>query len=160
MSGHAETTFPKGALWGAAGLIAFAMLGTFSVRAGLLPHVANPEAMRQASAVALVESRDLMFLDRADGAVLVTDTAGNTVSVILPSSEHGFVRGVLRGLARERRLKGASPEAPFRLAAWTDHGLTLTDLATGRQIELGAFGPTNREAFAVLLPSAGQGSRP
>jgi hypothetical protein len=73
-------------------------------------------------------------------------------ATILPASEQGFVRGVLRGLARERRLKDVGPDAPFRLEQWSDNGLTLTDLGTGRQIELGAFGSTNRAAFAVMLP--------
>jgi putative photosynthetic complex assembly protein len=83
--------------------------------------------------------------------------AGATVAVIRPDSEQGFVRGVMRGLARERRLKEASVETPFRLQLWSDNGLTLTDLATGRQIELGGFGGTNRAAFAVMLPGGGQG---
>lgn len=152
MSGHGNVAFPKGALWGAAALIGFTMAVTIAVRAGALPEVANPPAMREAASVRLVAQRDLHFLDRADGAVVVTDLSGKPVATILPASEQGFVRGVLRGLARERRLKDVGPDAPFRLELWSDNGLTLTDLGTGRQIELGAFGPTNRAAFAVMLP--------
>jgi putative photosynthetic complex assembly protein len=102
--------------------------------------------------VTRLAARDLRFLDRGDGAVVVTDLDGAEVATILPASEQGFVRGVLRGLARERRLKDVGPDAPFRLEQWSDNGLTLTDLGTGRQIELGAFGSTNRAAFAVMLP--------
>jgi putative photosynthetic complex assembly protein len=152
MSGHGNVAFPKGALWGAAALIGFTMAVTVAVRVGALPEVANPPAMREAASVTLVSRRDLHFLDRADGAVVVTDLKGAPVATIMPASEQGFVRGVLRGLARERRLKDVGPDAPFRLELWSDNGLTLTDLGTGRQIELGAFGATNRAAFAVMLP--------
>jgi putative photosynthetic complex assembly protein len=152
MSGHGEVAFPKGALWGAAALIGFTLSLAVAVRAGALPQVANPAALRAEASVTRVATRDLHFLDRADGAVVVTDLVGATVATIEPMAEQGFVRGVLRGLARERRLQQVGPGAPFRLEAWSDHGLTLTDLGTGRQIELGAFGPTNRAAFAMLLP--------
>jgi putative photosynthetic complex assembly protein len=155
MSGHHEMNFPKPALWGASGLVLLALLGTAAVRMGALPEVANPQAMRAEAQVAPIAQRDLRFADRKDGAVVVSDLAGATVATIYPDSEQGFVRGVMRGLARERRLKDASMQAPFRLQLWADNGLTLTDLATGRQIELGSFGPTNRAAFAVMLPPVG-----
>jgi putative photosynthetic complex assembly protein len=133
-------------------LVVLAVAGTLAVRTGYLPEVANPQAMRSEAHVARLVQRDLIFSDRADGAVVVTDLSGATVGVIMPNSEQGFVRGLMRGLARERRLREAPKSAPFRLELWSDNGLTLTDLATGRQIELGSFGPTNRAAFAVMLP--------
>jgi putative photosynthetic complex assembly protein len=40
---------------------------------------------------------------------------------------------------------------PYKLEAWPNGQLSLTDTGTGRSIELSAFGPTNREAFAGLL---------
>ncbi len=157
MSGHHhDMAFPKEAVWGAAGLVLIALLGTVAVRAGILPEVANPQAMRAEAHATVLKSRDLRFLD-VDGNVVVQDLSGATVAVIRPESEQGFVRGVMRGLARERRLKEAPVETPFRLQLWSDNGLTLTDLATGRQIELGGFGETNRQAFAVMLPGGGQG---
>jgi len=155
MSGHGEMPFPRAALWGAAGVIGFALIATVGVRIGVLPQVANPQAMRAEASIQPVSQLDLRFLDRADGAVVVQTLDGVTVATVLPASEQGFVRGVMRGLARERRLENVGVEAPFRLALWEDNGLTLTDLATGRQIELGAFGTTNRAAFAAMLPTAG-----
>jgi putative photosynthetic complex assembly protein len=152
MSGHHEMSFPKEALWGASALVFIALAGTVAVRAGYLPEIANPQAMRAEANVTRLAQRDLMFADRGDGAVVVTEVSGAPVATIMPNSEQGFVRGLMRGLARERRLKEAPREAPFRLELWSDNGLTLTDLATGRQIELGSFGPTNRAAFAVMLP--------
>lgn len=157
MSGHHhDMSFPREALWGATGLVVLALVGTVAVRMGVLPEVANPQAMRAETQAKVVQSRDLLFLD-VEGDVVVKDLAGATVAVIRPESEQGFVRGVMRGLARERRLREAPVETPFRLQLWSDSGLTLTDLATGRQIELGGFGDTNRAAFAVMLPEGGQG---
>jgi putative photosynthetic complex assembly protein len=146
--------FPRAALYGAVSVVAFALVATLAVRTGIVPEVANPRAMRAEAAVAVVTQRDLRFLDGADGAVIVQDIDGTLVARVLPASEQGFVRGVMRGLARERRIQDAPADTPFRLALWADNGLTLTDLATGRQIELGAFGPTNRAAFAVMLEGA------
>jgi len=156
MSGHHDMTFPRQALWGAAALVLLALAGSVAVRAGLLPEVANPQALRTQAQATVLQSRDLHFLD-VDGNVVVKDLSGATVAVIRPESEQGFVRGVMRGLARERRLRDAPTTTPFRLQLWSDNGLTLTDLATGRQIELGGFGDTNRAAFAVMLPGGGQG---
>lgn len=157
MSGHHhDMAFPKEALWGAAGLVMLALAGTLAVRLGALPEVANPQTMRAEAHASVTRSRDLIFLD-VEGDVVVRDVGGATVAVIRPDSEQGFVRGVMRGLARERRLREAPMDTPFRLQLWSDNGLTLTDLATGRQIELGGFGPTNRQAFAVMLPEGGQG---
>lgn len=147
---HGDLAFPKQVLWGAAGLVLFALAGTAAVRFGVLPQVANPKVMRAEGGVSVVQSRDLLFLDQG-GDVVVKGLDGATVAVIRPESEQGFVRGVMRGLARERRLHGVVADTPFRLQLWADSGLTLTDLATGRQIELGGFGPTNRAAFAQML---------
>ena len=70
---------------------------------------------------------------------------------MLPPGTNGFIRGVLRGLARDRKLQRIGTEPPFRLTRWVDGRLSLDDPATGRRIELGAFGPTNAAAFAGLL---------
>ena len=81
-----------------------------------------------------------------DGVVLVP----YQLAVLAPGT-NGFARGVLRGLARERRRSDIGMEPPFRLARWSDGRLTLEDPTTGRRIELGAFGPTNAEVFAALM---------
>ncbi|MFY7781768.1 MAG: photosynthetic complex assembly protein PuhC, partial [Tagaea sp.] len=47
------------------------------------------------------------------------------------------------------------PETPFRLSMWRDGSLVLDDPATGRRVDLRAFGATNRDAFARLLPRSG-----
>jgi putative photosynthetic complex assembly protein len=98
-----------------------------------------------------VASRDLRFEDRADGGVGIVDArAGATIAAIAPG-EGGFVRATLRGLARERRREELGREIPFRLTVWGDGRLTLEDPATGRFVDLGAFGQTQAETFARLI---------
>ncbi len=95
-------------------------------------------------------TRAIVFADRDDGAVLITEPNGDMVAV-LPGGGDGFVRGVMRGFARDRKARGVGPEAPFELVRRVDGRLTLIDPATGRIVELDAFGPTNSGAFARLL---------
>lgn len=100
---------------------------------------------------AIVESRDLRFEDRADGAVLVYRSKENVLADTLPPGTHGFVRGVLRGLVRERRADHIGAMPPFRLTRWADGRLSLDDPSTGRHVDLEVFGPTNAGAFADIL---------
>lgn len=99
----------------------------------------------------IVQYRDIRFADRADGSLSVTDADGALISVVEPG-QGGFIRGVMRGRARERRLDGQGAELPFRIARHADGRITLEDLATGVRVVLNSFGPTNAEAFARLLP--------
>jgi putative photosynthetic complex assembly protein len=64
---------------------------------------------------------------------------------------NGFLRGTLRGLARERKREGLDGTVPFRLSQTRAGHLLLTDPATGRFVDLGSFGPTNAAVFARLL---------
>ena len=50
---------------------------------------------------------------------------------------------------------GIGDGPPFTLTLWRDGELSLTDTATGRAIELTAFGTTNRATFAALLDAKG-----
>ncbi|MGL4438271.1 MAG: photosynthetic complex assembly protein PuhC [Bosea sp. (in: a-proteobacteria)] len=101
---------------------------------------------------AIVQYRDLRFTDRADGSVGILDASNDAIVTILEPGQGGFIRGVLRGRARERRLGEFGPEPPFRLARHADGRLTLEDTATKIKIVLSSFGPSNVEAFARLLP--------
>lgn len=100
-----------------------------------------------------VLERELRFFDREDGGVDVRDAKdGRLVDVVAPGT-NGFLRGALRGLARERKRHGHGPEAAFRLTLRADGRLVLEDPATARRIDLDSFGPANREPFARLLSS-------
>ena len=69
---------------------------------------------------------------------------------------NGFLRGTLRGLARERKRQGVGAEQPFRLIGRADGRLTLEDPATGRRVDLESFGPTNAAVFAQMLMAKGR----
>ncbi len=96
-------------------------------------------------------SRDLKFLDGPKGGIIVEDVATAKTVAVLPSGTNGFVRVVMRGLARHRKVQGLGPEHPFRLTQWSSGHLSIEDRQTGHKIQLGAFGQPNREAFARLL---------
>lgn len=149
---HANTV-PRPALVMAGLLVAITLALTGLVRTGLLPREAVPAAARAEAGATATASRNLAFADRADGAVVVTDVDRHAVLALLRGENDGggFVRGVMRGMARERKMHGIGPAAPFTLTRWSDGGLTLRDPATGRAIELGSFGETNRAAFARFL---------
>lgn len=106
----------------------------------------------------VVAARDLQFKDRADGGVEVYDDGeaagqGRLIEVLAPGT-NGFVRGVMRGLTRERKRQSVGSEAPFRLTRWADGRLSLDDFATGQHVNLEVFGPTNAAAFVELLTTA------
>jgi putative photosynthetic complex assembly protein len=99
-----------------------------------------------------VMTRYLQFVDRADGAVVVLDARRAAKPIqILPPGSNGFVRATMRSFARDRRSRDIGAAAPFRLSASADGRLTLEDPATGRSIELEAFGHTNAGVFAGFL---------
>ena len=52
-------------------------------------------------------------------------------------------------------MRGIGNQPPFQLSLWPDGQLSLTDTATGRSIELTAFGSINRAAFLPLLKAGG-----
>ena len=156
MTAHSHADMlPRGTLITAGTLVLFALTAAATVRIAHIPAEASPLAMRQANHVAAVASRSLRFTDRADGAVVIIDAdKGDDASIIQPGQKTGFIRGVMRGLARERRARGIGDQPPFTLSLWRDGELTLTDSVTGRSIEMTAFGSTNRASFLALLPIA------
>lgn len=98
-----------------------------------------------------VRTADLVMRDQPDGSIVVVTAAGQPVTTI-ERNTNAFVRVVLSGLVQERRREGeGSPDVPFHLTRWSDGRLTVDDSATGKLIELEAFGQTNEEAFARLL---------
>ena len=99
---------------------------------------------------AAVQTRALRFEDRPDGSIAVFDARSGLV-VHRVTGEAGFVRGTLRGLARERKRAGGGPDQAFELVARADGRFTLRDPVTGRRVDLDAFGPVNAAGFATLL---------
>ena len=100
--------------------------------------------------------RDLRFEDLPNGSIAVFDASRNEEAAVLAQGANGFIRGVLRSFARERRANGdaittATSGPPFRISMSAGHELSIRDMATGRTVELNAFGVTNAGAFAQLL---------
>jgi putative photosynthetic complex assembly protein len=144
MSEFTERPFPRGALLGAAAMVGASLLLAAVVRL-------SGADISSAPPVIPLAVKDLRFVDQPDGAVAVYDvTQGAPVAVLAPGT-NGFLRATMRNFARERRSNGIGSSAPFRLTAGTDGRLVLADLATGRKIDLEAFGATNAAVFAGFL---------
>jgi putative photosynthetic complex assembly protein len=139
-----DRTLPRGALLGAGGLV---VLSLFMV--GLARMTGYQPAKPPVSIV--VDQYDLRFEDRPDGAVLIYSSKDDRLVDVLQPGTNGFVRGVLRGLVRERRADHVGTAPPFRLTRWADGRLSLDDPSTGRHVDLEVFGPTNSGAFAQIL---------
>ena len=152
MSDFAHEQFPQWVLVVAVGIVGITVLVVFGVRIGVLPARPTAPELRAENHVAVVRSRDFVFADRADGALVATDAKTGQVALVLePGSNSGFIRGVMRGMMRERQLHEVSRYGAVTITQWSDGALTLKDVSTGRIIELGSFGHTNRAAFAQLL---------
>ena len=150
---HHDPTVPRGALIGAAVLLLGTLAATAAVSFGLLPQSANPESSRAAQHVVAVQERALVFTDRADGAVVISDaTTGDEVSVIA-YGEGGFVRATMRRLARARAAQGIGAEPPFVLVRWNNGALSLRDPETGGTAEIYGFGADHVRIFADMLPA-------
>ena len=138
----AHATFPRGALLAAGALVLVTVIGVAAVRLSGVP-IREPDA-----AAAL--TRELRFEDRPDGSIAVFEGHAK-VPFDSVTGEAGFVRGTLRGLARERKRQGLGPEQPFELIGRADGRMTLVDPATGHIVDLESFGPTNAADFGRWL---------
>jgi putative photosynthetic complex assembly protein len=144
--------FPKRALIAAGALVGVTLLLTGAVSAGLINKNPTAPEARAEHHMAKRSTRTLIFSDHPGGVLLIRDAQNKAVvRAIMPGEKSGFIRGVLRSFARERRAKNIGPDAAYQLSLWADYSLSLTDLGTGRIIELGSFGADNRAAFAALL---------
>jgi len=140
----ADRPFPRKPLLGAVALVGFALLAGVIGRVTGIGTTSVPESVPE-------QRLSLRFQDQPNGAIAVYRAANNHEVATLDPGTNGFVRGVLRGLARERKLQGVGPRPPFTLTRWADGRLSLSDPETGRRVELDPFGATNVEAFARLF---------
>jgi putative photosynthetic complex assembly protein len=129
-------------LIGAAVLVGYALI---AASYGRIEGLARPQPVGT-----LTAQRTLSFADRKDGAVIVT-LADNGQVLDVMTGQNGFLRGTLRGFARARRADGVGSMPPMRLSGYADGRLILSDAATGRYVELEAFGSANEAVFARLL---------
>lgn len=139
-----EKPFPKFPLYSAGVLIASTLLMVAGVRLTGKGDLRTPQT-------AVVAERFLHFVDQSDGGISVRDAKDEHVIEVVAPGTNGFLRGTLRGLARERKRQSIGPQIAFRLTGRSDGRLLLEDPATHRLIDLGSFGPTNAAVFARLL---------
>ncbi|MBK5910795.1 hypothetical protein CCR85_04715 [Rhodothalassium salexigens] len=137
--------FPKSMLYAAGLMIALSLaLATWSRVTGK-GDVPPPDAD-------LVMERSLLFSDHSDGSVRVHDADTGELVEVMAAGTNGFVRSLMRGLARKRQAEGIGSDAPFKLILWDDGRLSLVDPSTDEHVFLNAFGRDNVDAFATLLP--------
>lgn len=106
------------------------------------------EPLREAPRVSL-ELR--MVTAPGTDIVTVLDNATGREIDRLAGDQSGFLRTMIRVIRRDLGPVQDINSIPFRIEAWHDHRVTLEDLASGRRIDLRAFGPTNAEVFIRWL---------
>jgi putative photosynthetic complex assembly protein len=144
MSHHHDHALPKLPLYAAVGLVVATLLMVAMVRMTGIGEVKTP-------ITAVTAERMLRFADDTDGGISVRDGHDDALIGRVDPGTNGFLRGTLRGLARERKRSGFGPAAPYRLTSRIDGRLLLEDPSTGRLVDLGAFGVTNALVFSRLL---------
>lgn len=136
----AEELIPRRALLAVGGVLAVTLATVGALRwSGF--DASQPDA-------SALSQRALYFRDLPDKGIAIVDAASGTV-IDTAHGEQGFLRGTLRGLVRERKLRGlVADDVPLQLIARADGRLTLVDPLTGQRIDLESFGPTNAAVFA------------
>ncbi len=148
---HHDPTVPRGALIGVALILLFTMALAGAVSLGFIPKSADPTLTRSAQNISPVQTRELRFADRADGAVVISDAMSGETVKIIEFGQGGFVRATLRRMAKARAAAGIGAEPPFKLVKWENGALSLTDPQTGRDAEIHGFGPDHSKAFVEML---------
>ncbi|MCA3014037.1 MAG: phosphonate-binding protein [Myxococcaceae bacterium] len=149
MSASHDPTVPRPVIYAAGAMLLVSLVLAAVSRPRLVAEQARP---RPAPLAAL----ELAFEDRPDGSVAVIDAASGRAFTSLSPESNGFVRGVLRGMNRERKLESLGKDARFLLSREHDGRLFLEDLQTRRRVDVTAFGPDNAAAFARLLDTGRQ----
>lgn len=148
--GH-ENMAPTVPLLLSGGLVVLTLIGVFFQQL-----VVNPSAEAR-PLPELIGERRVQFVDHADGSVAVRELPSGLVLDTVGPGEGNFLRGTLRGLVRERRLHDESMTPGFVISRYADGSIVLSDTATGRRIDLRAFGEVNAREFTRYLPAAAGG---
>jgi putative photosynthetic complex assembly protein len=144
-----DIRFPKLPLYLAAAVALLAVASVAVARLTTLPEE-SPVA-----AIPVLETRDLVFTDADDGSVIVTDAATQARIAVAEPGTNGFLRGMLRGLMRNRKHESIDPLTPMRLERLSNGGILLIDQATGATLPLDAYGRDNVAVFRAFLISKG-----
>jgi putative photosynthetic complex assembly protein len=144
----ADRNIPRGAIVGAAALIAFALaMASVGRLTGLGAVHTDYTTAAQTTA--------FRFEDRADGGISVIAPESGAVIGVVPAGTDGFVRTVLRSLAFDRQRHNVGSGPSFIITRWSDGHATIDDPTTGRRVDLAAFGLANMQTFANLMTMRG-----
>jgi len=110
-------------------------------------------------AAAAVSSAALLFIDGPAGRIEVVDTESGSKLAQYESGEGSFLRGILRSLVRERRIRDLEAGGIFNLSLLDNGSLVISDPETNYWMALEAFGVDNRQLFVELLERAHQQQR-
>jgi len=148
---HHGVVVPTGVLIAAGLLLSFTIVMVLGFRlSGQEPTAQIPQYEQS------LISRALRFEDGPNGSVQVFEVHADqdeSLVHIVQSGQGGFIRGVLRSMARSRNAHGIAPEHPFVLNLEPSGTLVLEDPQTGQRIDLKAFGPDNIDSFRAMLAS-------
>ena len=111
---------------------------------------APPEPQASAS----VSSAALLFVDGPAGRIDVLEAQTESKLAQYGSGEGSFLRGILRSLVRERRIRDVEANGVFELNLLDNGSLVISDPETGYWMALEAFGVDNRQVFVTLLERA------
>jgi putative photosynthetic complex assembly protein len=118
-----KSSFFRSPIAGASLLVMLAIAGTTVVRL--------TGSVDKAPVAAVAVMHELRFEDGADGSILIYEAKHNKLIDRAAPGENNFLRGTLRGLARERKRIGVDSKPPFRLVSRADGRLMLEDPSTG-----------------------------
>ena len=127
-------------------VLAMALLWTWGVTRDDVSY--TPPSPQSATSVS---ATDLRFVDGPEGQIIVLHAATGSELARYTSGEGSFLRGILRSLVRERRVRHLESGGAFHLALLDNGSLVISDPETGYWMALEAFGVDNRRAFAELL---------
>lgn len=149
---HHEIRIPRSVLIGFGLFLAAVVTAVAIFRfSGMEPLAQVPEPDH------IVEQREFRFLDGGEGTVevfAVREADEDRLVHVIGAGDGGFIRGVLRSMARSRRANGISEEHPFILIHSASGTVLLEDPTTEQRIDLQAFGPASVEAFKALFADA------
>ena len=127
------------------GVLLLLVVGIFIYKESVLHNRSN-------DSTEIVASRELHFYDTSDGKILITYKNGINISVV--GGEGGFIRAVMRSLAKDRITMGVGPEQPFKLVVNKKGLISIVDPVTGNKVDVSSFGQTNAKIFTNLLLSS------
>ena len=138
---------PRGALWGALGLISFTFAAiAFGREQGV--------GLLETPPVEPAQSRELIFLDRPDRGMDVLGSDGNPITTLAIVGDT-FEMTAVRALAMHRSEDVTATGYRLRLRRDARGRLDLADPRTGRKVPLAGFGPDNIGVFEAYFGQAG-----